>query len=310
MNRKPPHAVLSDDRRTPGGAASKPARDPAEPVGSGALAKRSLVAVLFVAAWIAIGLAGHFSPDAYVLVGMPLMLAFQRWVAGKPLRAAWVFDGTRLRWGWPTWLAGLAIAAGPGWLLLSQLRSTPDDPSMPVHVLWCLAAMGGAFVGAATLRAQHGASVLRATSLIVAVFITGAMGMIANKVTIHAGGFALPSVGVSAGHALTVALTFFGISFVTEEVTFRGMLDPYLREAARGPVQEVVSAMVGSALWGIWHLPVIAATATPDPRVIMYAVVFHAGLGVGLCLIARMVGTLAPTSIVHALTDTLRESIR
>lgn len=39
-----------------------------------------------------------------------------------------------------------------------------------------------------------------------------------------------------------------------EEVLFRGLIDTYLRGSTRGP--DRASALYGSALWGIWHLPV------------------------------------------------------
>lgn len=308
MNSKPPSTPMSEGQRTPPGAASAERADPEVSAGAGALFRRSLVALMLIAVWGAVGLAARLSPDAYLLIGIPLMLVFQRYIARKPLCSAWDFDGYPLRWGGLTWLAGLAVAAGPGWLLFSQVQSAHEHPLGIAHVLWCLTAMVGAFIGVATIRAQRRAAAFRQMPLIVFTLIIGCGLMVSGKFSLPNGGIALPSPTVSPALAWSLACTFFGISFLTEEVAFRGLLDPYLRQVARGPTQEFVSALVGSALWAAWHLPVASAFMTLDPVTVIRLFALHIGLGILLCFIARGSGTLAPSSLVHVLIDTVRES--
>lgn len=308
MNRKPPHAVLSDDRRTPGGAALVPVDDLAQPSGAGPLIRRSFLAMLLVALWCGIGFAMHLQQAAYLLIGIPLAPVFQRWIAGKPMRAAWIFDAGRLRWGWPTWLAGLVLAAGPSWLMSSEFRSRSGQPLDALYVLWCLAAVVGVFLGVATVRARSGAAFLRVIPFMIACFITSTLPLTYEKISLHAGRLELPSAHMSLALALATVPTLFGIAFLSEEVTFRGMLDPYLRAVARGPTQEFASALVGSALWGAWHLPIMNEVVQPDPGNVMRLFALHIGVGVPLCYLARLSGTLAPSSIVHALVDTTRDA--
>ncbi len=73
--------------------------------------------------------------------------------------------------------------------------------------------------------------------------------MIAVKLAAADRGEPMPLVG------LRHFLLFFPVCFVLEEVTFRGMLDSHLHRP--GESLRFTSALLGSILWGLWHLPIV-----------------------------------------------------
>lgn len=109
--------------------------------------------------------------------------------------------------------------------------------------------------------------------------------------------------------AITTALislaTYLPVVFVMEEVLFRGLLEPYLHGSTPGP--DRATALYGSALWGIWHLPV--AFVTLGALTIPYLVVIHTVLGYVLVTSWRRTGNLAAPGIAHAVIDALRNAI-
>jgi membrane protease YdiL (CAAX protease family) len=90
-----------------------------------------------------------------------------------------------------------------------------------------------------------------------------------------------------------------------EEVLFRGLLDPYLHGSTPGP--DRASALYGSALWGMWHLPVMSVAL--GAFTIPYLVAVHTVLGYVLVISWRRTGNLAAPGIAHAVSDALRNSV-
>jgi membrane protease YdiL (CAAX protease family) len=100
-------------------------------------------------------------------------------------------------------------------------------------------------------------------------------------------------------------LTYLPVVFVVEEVLFRGLLDPYLHGSTPGPHR--ASALYGSALWGLWHLPV--AFLTLGVLTIPYLVVVHTIIGYFMVTAWRMTGNLAAPGVAHAVIDALRNAV-
>jgi hypothetical protein len=86
----------------------------------------------------------------------------------------------------------------------------------------------------------------------------------------------------------------------------RGILDPYLLGGERGTSAAWASAVAGSALWGLWHLPVVLAPGAADRVTVFRRVLSHVGPGAMLCFVARTAGTLAPSAAVHGMADAFR----
>ena len=99
--------------------------------------------------------------------------------------------------------------------------------------------------------------------------------------------------------------TYLPAVFVLEEVLFRGVVDTYLHGSTPG--LDRASALYGSALWGIWHLPV--AFVSLGVLTIPYLVIVHSVLGYVLATSWRRTGNLAAPGIAHAVTDALRNAV-
>ena len=55
--------------------------------------------VLFVALWMALGWIFHLDTNSYLLIWVPLVVLFQRFVRQRPLRQLWVRDAAAFRLG-------------------------------------------------------------------------------------------------------------------------------------------------------------------------------------------------------------------
>jgi membrane protease YdiL (CAAX protease family) len=118
------------------------------------------------------------------------------------------------------------------------------------------------------------------------------------------GGFDGNLTAAVATAVISVA-TYVPVVFVMEEVLFRGLLDTYLHGSTPGP--DRASALYGSALWGLWHLPV--AFIFLGVLTIPYLVAVHTALGFFLVTSWRRTGNLAAPGIAHAVTDALRNAV-
>ncbi len=142
------------------------------------------------------------------------------------------------------------------------------------------------------------------------VLSAGATGM----VTLVAGYFTRAHSSLTATARLLEGLRSFvlylPVCFMIEEVFFRGGLDSYLtRGGTRAPW---LSAFYLSALWGWWHLPIVALQ--PEHRVAQYVVLVvalplvHGGVGALLSIFWRRSGLLLVPVCAHALIDAVRNS--
>jgi membrane protease YdiL (CAAX protease family) len=106
--------------------------------------------------------------------------------------------------------------------------------------------------------------------------------------------------------AVVVSLaTYLPVVFVMEEVLFRGALDPYLSGTEARPGR--ASALFGSALWGLWHLPV--AGFSLGLATVPYLIGIHVLLGFLLVTAWRRTGNLAAPGIAHAVIDAVRNGV-
>ena len=115
---------------------------------SASCARRFLEGTAAVALWMTLGLVLHLSAYGYLLVGIPITLAFQRYVRKAPLRAMWVRDAPpfQLR------AAGVAIAIGLMIVPLVDLVNLLRSRASWGHDGWNVAALAGAWAAAYALR--------------------------------------------------------------------------------------------------------------------------------------------------------------
>jgi membrane protease YdiL (CAAX protease family) len=194
-------------------------------------------------------------------------------------------------------VATVIVAIAPAAI---ALRGIGDGD--PVLTAYGLAGIFGAVGAVYAMRAMDRDAVrstMRATLVTSAILVSIMIGY-----RIASGGFdgSLATASVTAMLSVT---TYLPVVFVMEEVLFRGLLDPYLHGSTPGP--DRASAIYGSALWGIWHLPVLSIAL--GVWTVPYLVAVHTALGYVLVTSWRRTGNLAAPGIAHAVSDALRNAV-
>jgi membrane protease YdiL (CAAX protease family) len=258
---------------------------------------RAAVATLVIGGYVAIGFAFGLSANGYLLLGIPITVAFQLLVARRPLRALWLRDAPAIRFTTRSVLAVIVVGVAPVTIAIGGIR----DGDI-VLATYGFAAMIGAVGAVYTLRAMT-RDAARAT--VRASLINGAI-LVAVMVVFRviSGGFH-GNLGGAVGAMVISVATYLPVVFVMEEVLFRGLLDPYLNGSTGG--RDRASALYGSALWGLWHLPVMSVDL--GLATIPYLVVIHTALGYVLVSAWRRTGNLAAPGIAHAVADALRNAV-
>jgi membrane protease YdiL (CAAX protease family) len=258
---------------------------------------RAALATLVIGGYMALGFAFRLSAEEYLLVGIPITIAFQVLVVRQPLRALWLRDKPPMTFTPRSIVAVVAVAIAPAAIVIRGVRDGD-----PVLAAYGLAAIVGAIGAVYAIRAMDRDAVRSTvrTTLITAAILGGIMVV-----------FRLASRGFDGNLTAAVATamisvaTYVPVVFVMEEVLFRGLLDTYLHGSTPGPDRG--SALYGSALWGLWHLPV--AFISLGVLTIPYLVAVHTALGFFLVTSWRRTGNLAAPGIAHAVTDALRNAV-
>jgi hypothetical protein len=282
-----------------------------KPAGGG---RRYLVVFGVVAAWIVAGVALRLGPNAYLLLGVPLLLAFQLGVARRPLAELWFKQPSGPPLPWWGWLIAGVFMVTPGYALVHGWSR--DDWALR---LWTVCAAAGALPLSWSI-ARFSRPALK--PLLLCFATAGVLGLallVGGSLFRHhllSGPAHSPwLVGVRS------FLLYLPACFVLEEVFFRGGLDSYLdRPGDRAPW---LSAAFVSALWGLWHLPSVIAripsihASIGDPVVVF--VILLGGVtvlplvycltGIPFSLAWRRSGLLFVPAVVHALIDAVRNGL-
>jgi membrane protease YdiL (CAAX protease family) len=258
---------------------------------------RATVATAVIGGYIALGFAFRLGAEAYLLLGIPITIGFQVLVVRRPLRSLWLRQAPTMTFTPRSIVAIVVLAIAPAIVALGGLRD--GDPAL---VGYGLASMAGAVGAVYALRVMDWDAV---RSIIRTALITGAVLvgiMVAYRLA--TGGF---NGNLAAAVTTTVIslLAYLPVVFVIEEVLFRGLIDTYLHGSTPGPDRS--SALYGSALWGIWHLPV--AFLALGVLTIPYLVVVHTAIGYFLVSSWRRTGNLAAPGVAHAVIDALRNAV-
>jgi len=260
-------------------------------------AGRFLQAILFISAWMAMGWLLHLDPYGYLLLGIPLCLVFQVCVRRQPLSSCWVRGSTRFRLDLPGVLLALVFLAVPIWELTREWKGG----SWPVR-LYFVAGLFGAVGVAFAARRFTMASV---RSLAICLATAGVLGC---------GWMLLATMAQHHPVALTQKRMLFGLGqflvllpvcFVMEEVAFRGVLDAHVHHSQ--DARPWLSALLLSAMWGWWHLPIVPAQMI-GVGLIAFPIT-HAVIGIPLSYSWRRGGNLLAPAIVHALIDAFRNAL-
>jgi membrane protease YdiL (CAAX protease family) len=262
--------------------------------------RRALGAGAFVLVWMVCGFAAHLSANAYLLLGVPLVLVFQRFVARRPLRALWVRAAPPPTANASGWTIVVAVALVPLWQLGSALVSGLGGDI----VAWDVCALGGS-LGVAYACLHQSRSGLRAAIPFAALALFCGIFTMAGAAIITARSPWIDGARY-APFALDLLL-YLPVAFVLEEVVFRGALDSYAGGDGIVGWRNFLGAVGVAGLWGLWHLPVI-----PDPlhlHVVVQLLAVHIPIGVFLAFAWRRGGTLLLPALVHALVDAYRNAV-
>lgn len=250
-----------------------------------------------VAVWMAIGWRFRLDANAYLLVGVPLLLVFQWGVRRQPLATLWLRDHPSFHLDRRGVLMSVGLAVVPA----IQLVSTITVASWSIR-LWLLCALVGAFAAGFTL--QHcDRAMLRALCYCLATAGLIGSGIMVGTALLQQSGLML--TGASLRFGVNQFLLYAPVLFVLEEVAFRGLLDSHLHQPE--DAQPWLSAWFVSALWGVWHLPILPIHTIAEFVVSTAWVIFyHSAIGIFLSFGWRRSGNLAVPVIVHALIDAVR----
>lgn len=257
---------------------------------------RAAVVTLVIGGYMGLGVAFQLGAEAYLLLGIPITIVFQLLVVRRPLRSFWLREAPPLAFTTPWLVAIVVVAIAPA--VVAARGAREGDLAL---VGWGIASMVGAVGAIYSLRAMDRDAV---RSTVRTSLITGAV-LVAVMVAYRliSGGLTGNVTGAFVAAAISVA-TYLPVVFVLEEVLFRGVIDTYLHGDTPGPDQ--ASALYGSALWGLWHLPVALALGI---LTVPYLVVVHTVIGYFLVVSWRKTGNLAAPGIAHAVIDALRNAV-
>jgi len=261
--------------------------------------RRALEIAAVVVIWVALGIAFHLSAYAYLLLGIPLTAAFQWGMRREPLRALWLRDAPPFRLDAAGWAIAGLLAVYPCYHLVTYLRSGNNPAKAAVY----LCAVAGAFPAAYALRNFRRASV---RPFILCLVIAGGIGIAIMVGSGIAVGLAHRTLAQRLSIGITAFLLNVPITFVLEEVSFRGAFDSHLHHP--GEPRGWVTALFVSALWGLWHLPIGLGQA-PLPLVIAQLLVVHCAIGVPFSIFWRRSGNLFVPGSTHALIDAVRDAL-
>jgi membrane protease YdiL (CAAX protease family) len=258
-----------------------------------AVRARWLLVAATVVLWMGIGAVVTDDPNVYLLLGIPITLAFQVAAARRPLAELWV-RGERTRR--PSNAVVALLAALPALLALALAAQQHW-----AEAGWALAATVGGAGAAFALANLDRARLRRGAPAAATAAIIGAAVFVA---------FATSRLRQLGGGRLVEApfdlLLYFVVSFALEEVTFRGAFDSYLHADETAPAPTAAAAYI-AALWGLWHLPIVE---DPSLATVAALVAFHTAVGIPLAIAWRRSGNLAVPAAAHALADTIRNVVR
>ena len=271
------------------------------------LIRRWVEVLVFVGGWIAAGLLLGMSPQAYLVLGIPLTAGFQLFVRKRPIKDLWVRGGPGLSLRTVSLKLAILLAIVPFVnLAVSVVKGQGID-----YILFYLAAIVGAGAAAYALG-QFRRETWRYLGLcLVTAGLLGVLLVIdafSHSTALPIGG----RLGPDALVGIEWLLLYVPAVFMMEEVAFRGAIDSHVRhpDGHRGfnsTVYGIASAIVVSVLWGLWHYPVVPHASVV--QVVATLLVLQVAIGPFLSLFWRRSGNLMVPGFVHATVDSARNAL-
>jgi len=243
-----------------------------------------------------IGWVFHLGTLGYQLAGVPLCLAFQRFVCNRSITEAWVRESKTFQLDRIGALLALALAAAP----LLELVSAWATGNW-TRRLFLAAAVAGAPAAAFAFRRMNREGW---RCLLLCFCTAGLLGSAWTLSFCYARHDGIPFELWRLRILIDRWLLVVPLGFIAEEVAFRGVLDTHAHHP--GDPRSFWSAFFISALWGWWHVPILPTNpAWLGP--VTYPLT-HALVGVPMCLYWRRSGNLVVPVVTHAFLDAVRDA--
>ncbi len=247
---------------------------------------------------MAIGFLFRPGANAYLVIGMPVTVLFQIFVARRPLRELWFTKGQTLKWDRWTSLLFVLFLIGPVQAIIEGFRIG----SWAVTV-YGFAAIVGAAGAALAFRVLDKSDLRNTVVLLLAMIPLGAFRLFFD-LAVGGHGFGDLQIAGRLSTMIQSLLFYIPALFVAEEVFFRGALDSYLQRFEDGfgwfPAAYV------STLWGLWHLPLFHPLT---PLIVSEVIGTQLFLGLILSWMWRRSGNMAMNGTFHAVMDALRNAL-
>jgi membrane protease YdiL (CAAX protease family) len=268
--------------------------------------RRLLEVTALVALWMAIGAlindgggdtASGSTLNWYLLIGVPLVAAFQLWVRRRPLIELWVRDGGRGIF--KPMLFRILFAAAVIFPVYAVIKVLAD--SLPASfVIYGIVSIVGAG-GFAYAYMHFNTRTFKYLALCLAT--AGVIGVLPEIIHDFTAGASHPLATSASGDLWVFCLSFLTYLpslYVMEEVAFRGCFDSHIHQ--KGDQHGIWTAIYVSALWGAWHGPIIGWDELP------LLVISMGIIGTFLSIFWRKSGNLGVSATTHALIDSVRNA--
>jgi len=268
------------------------ARHPAE-----ARPRRVAEITLFVAVWVGLGELLDLGPNVYLVFGIPLTLAFQLYVARRPLHEMWVRHAPAFHLSQRDLIVAGFLAIVPVVVLISDVSNSAGTGTY----LWDLVVIAAAVPAAWALRqfvprTRRYLLFCLGTAGVIGVFWLVGLDFLDDAF------FHRAASEPSFDPLVFVQYLFLYLPalFLIEEVVFRGVLDSHVQR--EGEHHGVLTAIYVSVLWGLWHYPIRGA----EPVIAL--VVVMGTTGIFLSIYWRRSGNLGVSGGTHAFMDSVRNA--
>jgi membrane protease YdiL (CAAX protease family) len=262
--------------------------------------RRFLYVFLFTAFYIALGFMLKLDANQYLLAGIPMTVVFQLLVSKQPLHKLWVRDNETFRLNKLSILLSVVFAVYPCTKIIQMvIRGKWDVTIMGYYAAAVFGALGAGYAFAnfskKTMK-DFFLCLLTAGGIGIGFMVAAAIAQsMAKHMPFHF------DLGIAAK---SLAL-YIPVTFVMEEVVFRGLLYAYLEPA--GQKGKILSAVFVSALWGWWHLPIVPVENLTTE--IIALPILQCLVGVPLSIFWSRSGNLAVPGFTHAFIDAVRNGL-
>lgn len=261
-------------------------------------ARRVVEITLFVALWVALGELFDMRPNVYLVFGVPLTIAFQLYVARRPLHEMWVRHAPDFHLSQRDLMWAAALAIVPVIVLVNDVSNSAGVP----FYLWDLVTIAATVPCAWALRqfvprTRRYLLFCLATAGVIGIFWTVGLDFLDEAFVAHRTSDE-PSFDLLV--FIQYLLLYIPSLFLMEEVVFRGVLDSHVQH--EGEHHGILTAIYVSVLWGLWHYPIRGA----EPVIALILVM--GTTGVFLSIYWRKSGNLGVSGGTHAFIDSVRNA--